>query len=78
MPRYFNIDRYGRQKYGLISIYIFVFDININNKVARTSPMNVKKMYVSETFDHILIVLFDGDLMLLRVLILTVSIRRFT
>ena len=28
MPRYFNIDRYGRQKYGLISIYIFVFDTN--------------------------------------------------
>ena len=28
MPRYFNIDRYGRQKFGLISIYIFVFDTN--------------------------------------------------
>ena len=22
MPRYFNVDRYGRQKYGLISRYI--------------------------------------------------------
>ena len=28
MPRYFNIDRYGKQNYGLISIYIFVFDTN--------------------------------------------------
>ena len=28
MPRYFNIDRYRNSKYGLISIYIFVFDTN--------------------------------------------------
>ena len=28
MTRYFNIDRYERQKYGLISIYILLFDTN--------------------------------------------------
>ena len=28
MHRYFNIDRYGRQKYGLISICILLFDTN--------------------------------------------------
>ena len=28
MTRYFNIDRYRRRKYGLISIYILLFDTN--------------------------------------------------
>ena len=32
IPRYFNIDRYARQKYGLISMCILSFDTNtINN-----------------------------------------------
>ena len=30
MARYFNIDRYERKKYGLVSIYILLFDTNSN------------------------------------------------
>ena len=36
MTRYFNIDRYRKQKYGLISIYILLFDTNTTNYVILT------------------------------------------
>ena len=35
MTRYFNINRYERQKYGLISIYILLFDTNTTSDVFR-------------------------------------------
>ena len=53
MTRYFNIDRYRRQKYGLISIHILVFDTNTNYmqyKFLQTHQLkirDVKKCFVS-------------------------------
>ena len=34
MSRYFNINRYGRSKFGLILIYIFLFDTNTKPRYA--------------------------------------------
>ena len=46
MTRYFNIDRYKRQKYGLISMHILLFDTNTtrdHNVYASFRPSIVTK-----------------------------------
>ena len=38
IPRYFNIDRYARQKYGLISMCILSFNTSTTNYVSISNP----------------------------------------
>ena len=51
IPRYFNIDRYERQKYGLISMCILSFDTSTTTQVNSNVQLN---LLISSFFLHII------------------------
>ena len=65
MTRYFNIDRYEREKYGLISIYILLLDTNTSAYLV----MRVGKRGVPESERG-----YIGNLPIYTFLVLPVSI----
>ena len=44
IPRYFNIDRYARQKYGLISMCILSFDTNTRGGLPKEGPREIQDL----------------------------------